>query len=250
MVPCARIDKPLEAVQEIAQSCRYGTDLNGKPRVYVMDEFQSLSRARFAQEAMLDVLEQDDRKAYFFLCSTDPQKILKTIRGRCVRIHLRPIPEDTLAELVTRVAAAEGIKLAKGVADRAAGQAGGSAREALKALERLRGLAGAGQMAELVPPEVEAQAFNLVKVLTPFKGRPSPKAVCKILESLEGHDPEEVRRLVLTCARRQLLRCDHTSARAYLVIQAFRDTLYSGGQADHAVLAAMAWEACHRGGEG
>jgi DNA polymerase III subunit gamma/tau len=247
-VNCSTVEA-LEKVRDI--EANYDRQLlYGGPSVWIMDEFQSLSRAPSAQQGMLPILEAECDHAYFFLCTTDPAKIIRAVRGRCARVDLCPLKHPVLAELVAKVAKAEGIALRPGVAQRIASTADGSAREALSLLEKASAFPEKDkQLAAVQKPETEATAFQLAQALMPFKGRPVWSRISELLESLSDEPAENVRRMLLANARATLLKGGALAARASLVIQELRDPLYSGGVSDHAVLAACCWDVCNPGGD-
>lgn len=68
----------------------------GSNRVYIIDELQQMTKP--AQSALLKPIEEPPAHVFFFLCTTDPGKILETIRSRCSLLEFKPFEEaDTLA---------------------------------------------------------------------------------------------------------------------------------------------------------
>jgi hypothetical protein len=149
-------------------------------QVWILDEVQSLSRAKFAQEAMLKILEDGQDHVWFFLATTDPKKILLTIRNRCTQIKLTSIPDKDLSELVKRVAAAEGAKLSTDLIEKIVEASDGSARAALVNLEKVIKIEGdADQIKAIGRVGGEAAAFDLVKAILSWKGPPDWKAASR-----------------------------------------------------------------------
>ena len=125
-INCAR-DGALEEIRSIPQRM-LAAPLSGKCRCWFLDEFQSLSRAGFAQQSLLDALEETPKHVWFFLATTDPSKIIRAIKTRCTLIQLEPIKSDVLVELMQGIAEKESIKVGPGVLDLIAQESGGSAR--------------------------------------------------------------------------------------------------------------------------
>jgi DNA polymerase-3 subunit gamma/tau len=72
--------------------------VRGKYRVYIIDEAHGLSQG--GGQAFLKLLEEPPAHVVFMLATTDPDKMLRTNRGRCVEFELaRPSDEDLLAHL-------------------------------------------------------------------------------------------------------------------------------------------------------
>ena len=63
--------------------------LMGKKKVYLIDEAHMLSKAAF--NALLKILEEPPSSALFILATTDPDKIIETVRSRCFRLFFQPI---------------------------------------------------------------------------------------------------------------------------------------------------------------
>jgi DNA polymerase III gamma/tau subunit len=241
-VNCGVVDSAIDMVREIQMNMS-GAAMNGGARVWILDEVQSLSRAKFAQEAMLKILEDGQDHVWFFLATTDPKKILLTIRNRCTQIKLTSIPDKDLSELVKRVAAAEGAKLSTDLIEKIVEASDGSARAALVNLEKVIKIEGdADQIKAIGRVGGEAAAFDLVKAILPWKGPPDWKAAVKVLESIKEEDPEGIRLMILASARSQLLKMSNPAA--VNAIYALEKPLYDR-TSGHALLAAACYEICH-----
>ena len=112
----------------------------GREKVYILDEAQRLSREAF--DALLKLFEEPPLGVRFVLCTTEPHKMPATIVGRCQRFDFRRITGEVMAELLTKIAAEEGVKLALPVAHAIARQSEGSARDALSLLDQATVLGG------------------------------------------------------------------------------------------------------------
>jgi DNA polymerase III delta prime subunit len=111
--------------------------LGGGPWVYILDEFHSCSKQAF--QGLLKVFEDTPAYVYFFVCTSQPEKIDKAIRSRITGIPLSNIPVAILADLIKQVVKKEGItcpdSVSSGIQD-IAFAAQGSARRALVLLEQ------------------------------------------------------------------------------------------------------------------
>jgi len=115
-------------------------------RVYILDEAHMLSNA--AWNALLKTLEEPPPRTVFVLATTEAQRVPATVVDRCQRFDFRRPTVAEIAEVVRRVAAAEGIGLEEEAVVAIARQAAGSFRDALGLLEQLVTYAG---------PQVRAQ---------------------------------------------------------------------------------------------
>lgn len=239
-INCGIVESGLEMAREIDRGTSGGA-LVGKARIWVLDEVQSLSRARFAQEALLKVLEEVPRHVYFMLCTTDPKKVLTAIRNRCTEIAVKPIPSKELRAVLADVAGREKAKVTDELLDKIVDFAAGSARRALVELEKALGIDDPDErLAAIGAAGAERAAFDLVRVLMPWKGKPQWSEVAQVLKDIEDQEPEGLRLLLLASARSMLLK--NGSPLAYLVIDCLREALFDNG--GKAVLAARCWEIC------
>lgn len=239
---CASSKQPSDMMRDLQDQCSV-RPLVHPVKVFILDEFQSLTRARFAQEAALKILEDSPSFAYFMLCTTDPKKILKAIRGRCTQIELKELSSSDLTTLVKRVAKAEGQPT---VPDDALSSiidaSDGSGREALNHLQKTLGIENPEDKAAAVGKIGAATAaFELVKVLIPFKGKPSWSEVARVLEEIKEEDPESVRQLVLASARTRLLKSGDVLA--YKAIICLNQPFYDRNSG-RALMAAGCFEIC------
>jgi DNA polymerase III subunit gamma/tau len=94
-----------DEIREIAARCQV-LPLRAPVKVYVIDEAHGLSSS--GGQAFLKLLEEPPAHVRFMLCTTDPDRMLKTNRGRCVEFELLPPTRREMVENLTRICAAEG----------------------------------------------------------------------------------------------------------------------------------------------
>jgi DNA polymerase-3 subunit gamma/tau len=229
-INCAK-DGSIDMVRDIQNDVRRLPMYKGGSRIWYLDEFQSLSRAGFAQQALLKLLEDTPRHVYFLVAATDPDKIIKAIRTRCTTINFAPMTAAAIRELVESVAGKEGKKLPDKVLTRVVECADGSARLALNILNKLLNLDNeADQIAAVVPEGVAKQADELVRLLV-WQPNVSWKDIAAVLKDVTD-EPEQLRRRILAVARAELLKANpKTSGRAYALICAFEGHFFDSGTA-------------------
>jgi len=115
--------------------------LISRKRVYLIDEAHMLSKAAF--NALLKVLEEPPPSALFILATTDPGKIIETVRSRCFQLFFRPIPFELLCEHLKHVCEKEAIRYEPEGLEQIVRETDGSARDALNMVEQVRFSAGA-----------------------------------------------------------------------------------------------------------
>lgn len=223
-VNCASCD-PMETCRKIEGASGYGP-LAGSVRVWVLDEFQSMSRATHSQQALLKVFEDTGPYNYYFLCSTNPSKILTAIRSRCTEVALQSIPAADLNRLIGSVLRKEKQVLDQRVVNAIVEAAEGSARVALKHLEGvLTYKTSEEQLAALKKGEAETPAIELCRKL--LNGTWAD--VAKVLRDLKDEDPESLRRMVLSYFGKVTLDGGKLAGTAFNALQIFRDPVYDSG---------------------
>lgn len=107
----------------------------GKQRVVIMDECHALTPQ--AYQASLKLFEEPPQSCRFFLVTTNPEKMPKTILSRCSPIGLRKIPDTVLTKYLVHVAKQEDFELDEESAQYLASASDGHPREALTYLQQL-----------------------------------------------------------------------------------------------------------------
>ncbi len=103
-----------EQIKELAGRAQMAPQ-RGSHRVYIIDEAHGLSLG--GGQAFLKLLEEPPAHVIFMLATTDPDKMLRTNRGRCIEFELTRPTEDELAEHLQKVAQKEGWALSKEAAE-------------------------------------------------------------------------------------------------------------------------------------
>ncbi|MDA8269011.1 MAG: DNA polymerase III subunit gamma/tau [Actinomycetota bacterium] len=123
----------VDAMRDLVARAALGTP--GRTKVYIVDEVHMLSTA--ASNALLKTLEEPPSHVVFVLATTDPQKVLPTIRSRTQHFEFRLLGPDVLSELLRQVRDAADLGLDDGAVDLAVRRGRGSARDALSVLDQV-----------------------------------------------------------------------------------------------------------------
>jgi DNA polymerase-3 subunit gamma/tau len=115
--------------------------VNSRYKIYIIDEAHQLGPG--AANALLKVVEEPPPHVLFIFATTEPEKLIATIRSRTHHYPFRLVPPGVLGEHLEKVCAAEKVKVEKGVIPLVVRASGGSVRDALSVLGQL--LAGAGK---------------------------------------------------------------------------------------------------------
>ncbi|MBE6777932.1 MAG: DNA polymerase III subunit gamma/tau [Ruminococcaceae bacterium] len=110
------------------------TPVNGRYRVYIIDEVHMLSSGAF--NALLKTLEEPPAHVIFILATTEVHKLPATILSRCQRFDFGRIRPETIADRLHQVAKAEGLTLTDEAAALLSRLADGAMRDALSLLDQ------------------------------------------------------------------------------------------------------------------
>ena len=112
----------------------------GRAKVYLLDEVHMLTAG--AENALLKTLEEPPAHVTWVLATTEPHKVVQTIRSRCQVFELGLISSDIMSDHLRYVVADAGLDADSEAIDHAVSDGGGSVRDTLTALERV--VAGGG----------------------------------------------------------------------------------------------------------
>jgi DNA polymerase III gamma/tau subunit len=125
----------VDEVRELTSTMQYaGFGESGK-RLVILDECHSLTPN--AWKALLKATEEPPAHVYYVFCTTDPEKVPRTIQTRAITYALKPVKDDDLADYLILVAEAEKIDVDEDMCVLAARRADGSPRMALVYLAML-----------------------------------------------------------------------------------------------------------------
>ncbi len=153
-------------------------------RVFILDEAHMLSVA--ACNALLKTLEEPPPNVHFILATTEPYKLLDTIRSRSQRFDFLPVPAEVLTRHLRSVASREGYEVAEDGLETVSRHADGSVRDSLSLLEQVAAL-GDGR----VDPEGVERALGVadrdtMNVLAKAVADRDAAAVLSLVARLDG----------------------------------------------------------------
>lgn len=219
-------NRGIDTAREIQSQMHY-LPASGTSRVYIIDEVHMATRDW--QNAMLKPLEDIPKHVYFFLCTTDPQKLIPAVKTRLTPVKLSSVNKKDLFRFIRKVNKDEGSNVSNDVLKELALVAEGSPRTALVLLEKISGMdeEAAYKILEKGGEEENQEVIDLCRALL------SKKAVwgdvSAILKGLSDTDPEKIRRAVLGYANSVLLKS--SNERAAAIIEAFSEPFYDTGKA-------------------
>ncbi|MCM8551979.1 DNA polymerase III subunit gamma and tau [Streptomyces sp. STCH 565 A] len=109
-------------------------------KIYIIDEAHMVSPQGF--NALLKVVEEPPEHLKFIFATTEPEKVIGTIRSRTHHYPFRLVPPGTLRDYLAEVCGREGIAVDEGVLPLVVRAGAGSVRDSMSVMDQL--LAGAG----------------------------------------------------------------------------------------------------------
>ena len=165
--------------------------VNSKYKIYIIDEAHQLGPG--AANALLKVVEEPPAHVIFIFATTEPEKLISTIRSRTHHYPFRLVPPGVLTTHLEKICKAEGVEVAKGVLPLVVRASGGSVRDALSVLGQL--LAGAGKEGVSYDIAVQLLGFtdgalldDAVDALAAHDAATLFATIDRVIES--GHDPK------------------------------------------------------------
>ncbi|WP_420080313.1 DNA polymerase III subunit gamma and tau [Streptomyces sp. JL4002] len=110
-------------------------------KIYIIDEAHMVTSAGF--NALLKVVEEPPEHLKFIFATTEPEKVIGTIRSRTHHYPFRLVPPGTLREYLGEVCGREGARVEDGVLPLVVRAGAGSVRDSMSVMDQL--LAGAGE---------------------------------------------------------------------------------------------------------
>ncbi|MFI7596685.1 DNA polymerase III subunit gamma and tau [Actinoplanes sp. NPDC049681] len=163
---------------------------NSRYKIYVIDEAHMVSSAGF--NALLKLVEEPPDYVKFIFATTEPEKVLGTIRSRTHHYPFRLIPPATLRPYLQQLTEAEGVHIDPAVFPLVVRAGGGSARDTLSVLDQL--IAGAGpegvgyaRAVALLGVTDVALIDEMCDALAAGDGAAAYQTIDRVAEA--GHDP-------------------------------------------------------------
>ena len=221
---CADI-RGIDAVRDIRNVMPL-SPISGNCRVWIIDEAHKLTSD--AQNAFLKMLEDTPSHVYFFLCTTEAQKILKTIKTRCFPANVKSLTDKELRVLIDRVVKAEGLEVHTEVIDKIILLSEGSARQSLVLLEKVSDLTDTDEQIDVLEKaDQDKMAIDVCRAM--FNLKTTWEEMAAIIKNVDV-DAEKGRRAVLGYANSILLgKAKFLYRRAFIVMQVFRDNWFDCG---------------------
>jgi len=213
----------IDTVRELRKQCRF-LPMGSACQVWIIDECQKMTGD--AQSALLKILEDTPNHVYFVLCTTDPQKLLAAIKGRCSPLQVNTLNDQEMFRLLRTIVKAENANLQKAVYEQIIQDSLGHPRNALVILDQVLRVDPEKRIdVAKRTAEEQSQSIELCRALVKIA---SWKEVAGILSGMKTQDAERIRYAVLGYCQAILLKgVEHNQAAA--IIEYFSEPFYNTG---------------------
>ncbi len=167
----------VENIREIIERARFAPT-QARWKVYVIDECHMLSTA--ASNALLKTIEEPPSRVVFILATTNPERVLNTIKSRCQKFDFRRISPSDIFQHLSEISEKESIEYEVQALKIIAKRSNGGMRDAQSLLEQVN----------LLP---EGITINNIQNLL---GEVSESELTNLIKSLVENNPES---LIITC---------------------------------------------------
>jgi DNA polymerase-3 subunit gamma/tau len=197
----AASNNSVDNIRDLTDSVHLGLGATAKRKVYLIDEVHMLSAA--ASNALLKTLEEPPEHVVFVLATTNPEKVLPTIRSRAQHLEFSLLPQGELEALLADVLGREGIDADSEAVAVIARAGAGSARDALSLLDQALAHGTGSLDAEAVADLFGGTPFELrAAVLDAVAGEDPAGALTAVGALLDaGHEPRRIAEDVLRSTR-------------------------------------------------
>jgi len=165
----------VDDIRELNDSINFIASSPGKKRVFILDEVHMLSNA--ASNAFLKTLEEPPEHVIFILATTEPERVLETIKSRTTHIAFKRIGNDEIISTLNEIGKNEKIKINDDVLSYIANQSDGSLRDAINLFEQTHNTFGK-----------KATIDDLYSIL----GKVSIADLQQIIESINTQDTSKI----------------------------------------------------------
>ena len=196
-------NRGIDTAREVMEQMRFNPS-DGDALVWIFDECHQWLNP--VQNAFLKALEDTPTHCYFFLCTTDPQKLIAPLKTRCSIINVKPLSDDEMMYLLKRTARAEKIKIGNEVYERICEIAQGGSRKGLKLLAKVLYLDTDEERLEVLKAGEDIETPESKELCLALTKKTNLKTLLSLLKNIDTTDPERVRQNVMGYMNSCILR--------------------------------------------
>ena len=179
----------VDDARELRERAFY-TPVSGRFKIYIIDEAHMVTQQGF--NALLKLVEEPPPHLKFIFATTEPEKVIPTIRSRTHHYPFRLVPPSVLRELMQEILRKEGVAVEETVLPLVVRAGAGSVRDSLSILDQL--LAGSDESGLSYERAVALLGFTDASLLDEIAdafaaadGAATFRVVNRVIEG--GHEP-------------------------------------------------------------
>lgn len=213
----------IDTIRELIRQSKF-KPIEGACRVWVIDECHKLTND--AQNAFLKELEDPCKHSYYILCTTEPDKLIPAIKGRCSTFQMNTLNENEMFKVLKRIVIREKEDLQKEVYDQIIQDSLGHPRNAIQILEQVLSVPETSrlEMAKRKAEEISSVILLCRELMNPK----SWKSFAGILNGIKTQEAEGIRRQILGYASSVLLN-GKESDQAAVILECFKESVFYTG---------------------
>jgi DNA polymerase-3 subunit gamma/tau len=156
----AASNRGIDNIRELKEGVNLSPAM-GNRKIYIIDEVHMLTTE--ASNALLKTLEEPPEHAFFILCTTNPEKVLDTIKSRCVQLQFKRPTIDDLVLKLSRIAKDKNYEISKKSLRQIAAAGKEAYREAETLLEQF--ISNESQFEDLLETTSEKHSEFFISIL-------------------------------------------------------------------------------------
>lgn len=180
-----------------------------------------------AQQAMLKMFEECPKHVYFMIATTNPEKVIPALKGRCISFEVLPLDDEEMYDMLMDIIEGENANVPDSIIDKIVSNAGGSSRNAIQFLEKV---------IDLEPKEMEKVVMKMgdeeavtKDLFDALINKKQWKEVASIIKRITV-EAESIRYSMLGLSNSMLLGGYGNPKQAALVLECFSKNTYDTGK--------------------
>lgn len=213
----------IDTIREIASNSKY-FPTSGKIKIYLLDECHKLTND--AQNALLKLLEDTPKHVRFILCTTDPGKLITTIKTRCSMFHVSPLKRHHTLKLLKWICEEEDVEVSDAVLNRICEYSNGLPRQAVVMLDQVIDIDDEKTaLKTLIDMTIDEE--TILDLCQRLLSKSKWEDIASILKKLD-EDPEKIRIGIYNYMAKVVLSSGNP--KAVSIMEMFEDPIYNNGK--------------------
>ena len=187
----------IDTARDIIMNSKF-EPLYGDTKVMILNECHKATKE--FQNAMLEILEEPPESVYFFLCTTEPEAMIRTILTRSMVLKVQPLVNPEMSSLINWVLESEQKKISNEVLLSTLHAAEGCPRKALVILDQIVDLKSEKDQLEAIDTVYvkETEAIELCRLIASNTSSARRwKEMVILLKGVDKDKAETTRRIIL-----------------------------------------------------